>query len=64
MKLNTRDQNVDIADNEKQTIRIAAIHEARARFRAYAAKNPDRTVTTERIRRQTQDGTWDDRNAY
>ena len=57
VKLNTCDEQPGIMDTEQQTIKIAVINEARSRFHAYLTKHANRTVTTEHIRRQTQDGT-------
>ena len=49
---------------EQETRKPSVICEAQTRLKAYLTKNHNRAVTTEHIRRQTQDGTWYDKNTY
>ena len=64
MKLNTRAPQQHKTSAEQEAVKSLVIYEAQSRLRAYLAKNPNRAVTTEHIRRQTQDGTWYERNTY
>ena len=57
VKLNTAENQTSTTNVEQQTIKTATIHEAQARFSVYLSKNHSRLVTTEHIRKQTQDGT-------
>ena len=49
---------------EQETLKASVIYDAQNRLKASLTKNPNRAVTTEHIRTQTQDGAWYDRNTY
>ena len=49
---------------EQETLKASVVYDAQTRLKAYLTKNPNRAVTTEHIRRQTQDGVWYDRHTY
>ena len=49
---------------EQETLKTTVIYDAPTKLKAYRTENPNRAVTTEHIRRQTQDATWCDRNTY
>ena len=49
---------------EQETLKTSVIYDTQTTLKAHLTKNPNRAVTTEHIRRQTQDGTWYDRNTY
>ena len=49
---------------EQETLKASVVYDAQTRVKVYLTKHPNRAVTTEHIRRQTQDGVWYDRNTY
>ena len=49
---------------EQETLKALVLYDAQTRLKAYLTKHPNRAVTTEHIRWQTQDGVWYDRNTY
>ena len=57
VKLNT-------APAEQDTLKASGVYDAQTGLKAYLTKHPNRAVTTEHIRRQTQEGVWYDRNTY
>ena len=64
VKLNTGTPQQPMTTAEQETLKTSVIYDAQTRLKAYLTKNPNRAVTTEHIRRQTQDGTWADRNTF
>ena len=64
VKLNTGTPQQPMTTTEQETLKTLVIYDAQTRLKAYLTKNPKRAVTTEHIRRRTQDGTWCDRNTY
>ena len=49
---------------EQDTWKASVVYDAQTRLKTYLTKHPNRAVTTEHIRRQTQEGVWYDRNTY
>ena len=64
MKLNTGTPQRSMTTTEQETLKASVIYDAQRRLKAYLTKNANRAVTTEHIRRQTQDGTWYDGNTH
>ena len=53
-----------MTEMEQDTIKPATRPQAHTRFSTLVAKPHNRMVTTEHMRRQTQDGKWCDSNTY
>ena len=64
VKLNTGTPQQPMTTAEQETLKASVIYDAQTRLKAYITKHPNRAVTTEHIRRRTQDGVWYDRNTY
>ena len=64
MKLNTGTPQQPTTTTEQETLKASVVYNAQTRLKAYLTKHPNGAVTTEHIRRQTQDGVWYDMNIY
>ena len=64
VKLNTGTPQQPMTTAEQDTLKASVVYDTQTRLKAYLTKHPNRAVTTEHIRRQTQEGVWYDRNTY
>ena len=64
VKLNTGTPQQPMTTAEQATLKPSVVYDAQTGLKAYLPKHPNRAVTTEHIRRQTQEGVWYDRNTY
>ena len=64
VKLNTGASQQPMTTAEQDTLKASVVYDAQTRLKTYLTKHPNRAVTTEHIRRQTQEGVWYDRNTY
>ena len=64
VKLNTGTSQQPMTTAEQDTLKASVVYDAQTRLKAYLTKHPNRVVTTEHIRRQTQEGVCYDRNTY
>ena len=64
VKLNTGASQQPMTTAAQDTLKASVVYDAQTRLKTYLTKHPNRAVTTEHIRRQTQEGVWYDRNTY
>ena len=64
VKLNTGASQQPMTTAEQDTLKASLVYDAQTRLKTCLTKHPNRAVTTEHIRRQTQEGVWYDRNTY
>ena len=62
VKLNTGTPQQPMTTAEQETLKASIVYDAQTSLKAYLTKHPNRAVTTEHIRWQTQAGVWYDRN--
>ena len=64
VKLNKGTSQQPMTTAKQDTLKASVVYDAQTRLKAYLTKHPNLAVTTEHIRRQTQEGVWYDRNTY
>ena len=64
VKLHTGTPQQPMTTTEHERLKASVVSDAQTRLKAYLTKHPNRAVTTEHIRRQTQDKVWYDMTTY